>query len=68
MITCRHETIAGFEIKIEQHEDHHALFRVTYGAHVRHDLTYTEAAKEYGFCVFHALAREGELNNEEIEP
>jgi hypothetical protein len=64
MKTCRQETLAGFTVKIEQHEDTRALFRVTYGAQVRDNLTYTEAAKEYGLCVFHALACDGELNNE----
>jgi hypothetical protein len=64
MNTCLPETLAGFTIKIEQHEDTRALFRVSYGAQVRDNLTYIEAAKEYGLCVFHALACEGKLTND----
>lgn len=64
MKTCRQETLSGFTIKIEQHEDTRALFRVSYGSQVRDNLTYAEAAKEYGLCVFHALACDGELTND----
>lgn len=64
MKTCREESIAGFTIKIEQHEDVRALFRVSYGQQTWDNLTYTDAAKEYGICVFHALACESLLNNE----
>jgi hypothetical protein len=61
MKLCKEETIAGFTIKIEQHEDKRLLFRITYGAHVVDNLTYLEAAQEYGQCVFHALACESLL-------
>lgn len=38
-------------------------FTVTYGAEVHKGLNYTEAAKEFGLCVFHALACMGKLDN-----
>lgn len=34
-------------------------FQVRYGAVLRKDLTYAEAAKEYGECVMHALSCAG---------
>lgn len=54
----------GFPVKVSQHEDAKKLFRVTYDQQVKDNLTYTEAAHEFGECVFHALACEGELDNE----
>ena len=64
MRTSRQETLAGFIIKIEQQENTRGLFRVSYGAQVRDNLTYIEAAKEYELCVLHALACEGKLDND----
>lgn len=64
MRTIRTEKAAGFELKIEQREDRRGRFRITYGAQVRDDLSYVEAAHEYGECLFHALACDGVLNNE----
>ncbi len=64
MKTCREEVIAGFVIKIEQHETKSALFRVSYGQDVIDNLTYKTAALEYGLFVFHALACDGLLDNE----
>lgn len=54
----------SFAIKLEQHEDKRGHFRVTYGLQVKDNLTYAQASKEFGECVFHALACEGQLNNE----
>ena len=51
-------------IAMEQSEDRHALFRVTYGMQVKTKLTYLEAAAELGQCIMHSLACEGKLNNE----
>lgn len=39
------------------------LFRVSYGLQVTDDLTYNEAAQEFGYCLFHALACDGQLDN-----
>ena len=65
MIKCHHETIAGFDITIEQHETKTGLFRITYGLEIKDNLTYVEAAEEFGLCVFHALACNSKLNNED---
>ena len=53
-----------FELKLEQSESKRGLFRVTYGKQVSKNLIYSEAAKKYGECLFHALACDGLLNNE----
>lgn len=55
-------TIAGFEIKLEQTA--RGAFRVTYGMQVRTGLTYTQASKELGKSIMHALACDGKLDNE----
>lgn len=39
-------------------------FRVVYGLRVKDGLTYAEAAREFGECVFHLQACEGVLGNE----
>lgn len=47
---------------------HHAgrdKFKVVYGKQVRDGLRYGAAAREYGECVFHQLACEGKLDNQE---
>lgn len=62
MRTCYETTLAGFPIKLEQAAN--GRFRVTYGAQVDADLTYAEAAKALGLNVMHALACEGQLDNE----
>lgn len=51
----------AFPVKVEQHAN--KLFRVTYGAQVKDNLTYEQAAREFGYCVFHALACDGKLDN-----
>lgn len=38
-------------------------FTVIYGLQVRRGLTYTQAAHEFGECLFHLLACEGHLDN-----
>lgn len=40
-------------------------FTVTYGLQIRRGLNYTQAAHEFGECVFHALACDGLLDNRE---
>jgi len=40
-------------------------FTVTYGLQVRKGLSYCDAAREFGECVFHALACDGKLDNRE---
>jgi len=37
-------------------------FRVTYGQQVRGNLTYSQAAKELGECLMHAIACTGALD------
>lgn len=38
-------------------------FTVTYGLQVRKGLTYADAARELGECIFHAAACAGKLDN-----
>lgn len=54
---------AAFPIRIEQSEAGMRLFKVTYGKQVRSQLTYADAAREFGQCMFHALACDGLLDN-----
>lgn len=46
---------------VSLHQETKKRFRVTYGAQVEGGLTYEEAAREFGLCVFHALACDGLL-------
>jgi len=59
-LTPVHETVIdGLRIKVEQ--DPNCAFVVTYHLQVKAGLNYAEAAKEYGICVFHALACAGQI-------
>ncbi len=60
MKTC-HE-LPDYAIKLEQRSD--LSFRVTYGLQVKDNLNYSQAAAEYGLCLFHALACDDLLNND----
>ena len=47
-------TIDGqFTVKVTQ-DARRRTFAVTYGAEVKSGLTWEQAAREYGYCVFHA--------------
>lgn len=61
MNTCINLDTLAFPIKVEQ--DSKRKFTVTYGKQIKKNLTYTEAAHEFGECVFHALACDGKLDN-----
>lgn len=50
-----------FGVKIEQTSKHR--FTITYGQRITCNLSYAEAAKEFGECMFHALACDGKLEN-----
>jgi hypothetical protein len=65
-----HQTVTTFTdgdipVLLEQDEKNGQRFRVTYGAQVRSGLSYAQAAKEYGECVFHSLACAGKLDQPE---
>lgn len=64
MKTCYKTEIAGYPIKIEQQTK--KRFAVHYGSQVREGLDYVSAAKEFGLCMFHALACEGRLDNDDM--
>ena len=65
MKTCYELTIPGqCPIKLEQSEGVKALFRVTYGADQRNSLTYAQACRELGSVILHALACNGDINND----
>lgn len=53
------EVIAGFVVELATKGK---KFRVTYGAQVKENLTYAQAAKELGECILHALACEGKIS------
>lgn len=48
---------------VELHQQGVDRFTVTYGRQVKSDLTYDEAATEYGAAIMHGLACEGRLDN-----
>jgi len=50
-------------ITLEQKDTESALFVVTYGLQRKTNLTYSQAAKELGDCIFHHLACESVLDN-----
>lgn len=54
-------SLINHDIHVEQRAS--KLFRVTYGKQVQDNLTYAEAAHEFGECVFHALSCEGAIDN-----
>jgi hypothetical protein len=60
MITCIELNDLPFQVRVEQAAN--GGFRVTYGAQVKRDLTCSEATKEFGECVFHALQCVGKLD------
>lgn len=66
MITVLKVEDTAFPITVEQHEDKAKSFRVTYGLQVDDGLCYSDAARTFGLCYFHALAFEGKLDNEGV--
>ena len=42
-------------------------FTVIYGKQVKRHLSYSDAAHEFGLCLFHALACDGKLDNAELK-
>ena len=64
MKTCFYDS--NLHIRVEQAETRKALFTVTYGLQVKQNLTYAEAARELGECIFHALACDGKLDNQGV--
>lgn len=59
-VTVEHQ----YPVTVVQDISDAALFTVTYGKQIKDRLRYAEAAKEFGECVFHALACNGQLNND----
>ena len=55
--------IAGYAIVLLQNESDN--FTVQYGAEVKSNLDYYQAAKSMGFCIMHALSCDGKINDEE---
>ena len=55
--------IAGNDIVLLQNESDN--FTVQYGAEVKSNLDYYQAAKSMGFCIMHALSCDGKINDEE---
>ena len=56
---------AAAMIEVKQSTNKRKRFTVTYGAEVTPNLTYSRAAKELGECIFHHLACEGLLDNQD---
>jgi hypothetical protein len=59
--TCHKVEIGGLPIKLEQTGIDR--FTVTYWKQVKSGLNYAQAAAEYGECIMHALACNGDLDN-----
>ncbi len=55
--------IAGYDIVLLQNEPDN--FTVQYGAEVKSNLDYSQAAKSMGFCIMHALSCDGKIDDEE---
>ena len=55
--------IAGYDIVLLQKEPDN--FTVQYGAEVKSNLDYSQAAKSIGFCIMHALSCDGKIDDEE---
>ncbi len=55
--------IAGYDIVLLQNEPDN--FMVQYGAEVKSNLDYSQAAKSIGFCMMHALSCDGKLDDGE---
>lgn len=51
-------------IQVDQSEAKCKLFTVTYGLQRKTMLTYADAARELGECIFHHLACDGMLDND----
>lgn len=61
--TLCHEVNTPSAYPVQLHQTGLDRFTVVYGRQVKAGLSYTEAAKEFGHCVMHALACAGLLDN-----
>lgn len=61
--TCISLPSLAFPVTVDQTGKNR--FTVTYGKQVTGGLDYGKAAREFGLCVFHALACDGKLDNSE---
>lgn len=61
MKTVHTFTNGDHDVKLEQRAN--GKFRITYGKEVHDRLNYDEAAREYGYCVFHSLACASKLED-----
>ena len=52
----------GFPVRLYQSKT--GKFSVLYGSERHNDLEYGEAARQFGLCLFHALACVGRIENE----
>ena len=57
---CFKITLAGYDIVVTQTGKN--SFGVQYGAQHKSQLSYTEAAENLGYCIFHALQCEGNFD------
>ena len=64
MKTCYEANFAGFPVVLQQYRGRD-LYRVTYGAQVDRDLSYSAAAKKLGEAIMHGLQCEGRLDPDE---
>ena len=51
----------GYPVIVRQSDNR--TFSVQYGKQLTSGLSYTEAAQEFGYCIFHALACEGKIED-----
>ncbi len=59
---CYENLTFGYPIRLIQNGKD--KFTVVYGLQVKSDLSYGQAAKEFGCAIMHALAYEGKLDND----
>ena len=55
--------VAGFPIRLGKHKRRKDTYSVQYGKQIVKDVSLTEAAKEIGYCIMHALQCEGKLDD-----
>lgn len=65
MKTCHEIFSFDWPIKLQQHATPPGSFRVVYGYQVDDRLTYADAAAKLGQAIMHAIACDGNLDNEE---
>lgn len=60
-------TVAGYELTLER-QKRRTRYAVRYGKQYRTNLTYVQAAQEFGLCLMHGLTCEGKADASDPNP